>query len=178
MEDITIDDIDFFRKILKLTAKDSNKKIKINFDKYSVRMHPSFRKEQKYIDYFEQLVIASEFLIYHNNNQKAISSEQIVSNWNSTEKERVYTLIDEYKSMSLKDYKKAVEPKFLIITLAKSCMFIFLGLTSLAAVFVILLFTTQSNTTALGVAGFLAAIIIVVVYAFRGTSNPNFWRRR
>ena len=79
--------------------------------------------------------------------------------------------------MSLKEYKKAVEPKFIILSIFKSFISVLLGIGTLIGIFIIVLVLTSDALTAGGAVTFIAIIVVLVGYAFKGHSRINFWRK-
>ncbi len=178
MEDLNQSNIENFRAILKVLPKDGTDKINFNFEKLSVVVHPSIRKEQKYIDYFEQLVLAHEFLIYMQNNKKTQNTEQILNNWNKSEKERVVSIIDKYKSMSLSAYKKETEPDIAIFETFKTIIFAGLGISSIIGIiYIAYMFITKSMSTPEYIV-YIISIILLCIFAYAGLKKRNFWLKK
>ncbi|PLX07614.1 MAG: hypothetical protein C0596_10145 [Marinilabiliales bacterium] len=176
MIQVNVEHISYFRKILRIKPTDSAKKIDINFENLSFKFHPKVKPIPKFTEHFEKMVIAREFLKYKLQNKEK-DDEQIVENWNIYESAKVEELIESYKRMSKEEYEKAVAVEFVALKFMKVFLYIFLGIATLIAVFLIVyLFASGANI--MGVIAIVAIAIVLVAFAFRGTRSPNFWGRK
>ncbi len=183
MEDLTKDDIDYLRKILKIKPKDSAKKIDINFENNSVKFHSSVRPMPKFEAHFEKMVIAREFL-KHMALNKEMTVENVISNWNTSEKNRVENLIVTYKRMSRKEYEKAIEVEFVALSVLKIFFFVFLGLSTAIGLSIVFYLLISGTMVVLGIIVLIFIALVIIAYILRGTGRENIrrqkyiWRRK
>ncbi len=178
MENIDSSNVKFFREILKVTEKDSIDKVNVNFEKMSVVVHPSIRKEEKYIEYFSQMVIAHEFLIFEEKHKKTKSPSEIIDAWNLKEKEKIDSVLTNYKGMSIQQYKKAVEPVFEGFEKFKNILFITLGISSIFGVLYLLYLTFTQPIHYIFKIAYIILIVVLGIFAVVGIKKINFRKKK
>lgn len=176
--EVVLEDIQSFRTLFKLTDKDGPQTFNVRFENKVVKVFPIVRKDIRYMQNFVYLVVAHEFLLFHHKQKKDFSDDQIIDAFNSVERERVESLVKTYLSMSRSEFEKAVETKFVALGILKGCILVPLILGTLIFILIMILIFTSGEYTIAGILGFVALIIVLAGYAFRGTRGPNFWRRK
>lgn len=176
MENISLEHIHYFRKILQVKPKDSATRIDINFENDSLKFHPSVRPSPKLVSHFENMVVAREFLKYKLEH-KEWDDLQIVENWNEYEKAKVEELVISYKQMSREEFEKAVSVDFVALNVLKIFLYVILGISTLFGIFLIVYLFTSGSSIA-GMFSIILVIIVVAAFILRGTGKPNLRRRK
>lgn len=176
--EVTAEDLQNFRTLFTLSEKDGPQTFNVRFEKKVLKVFPFVRKDVRYMQNFVYLVVAHEFLLFHYKHKKEFSDDQIFETFNTIERERVENQVKNYLSMSIVEFTKAVETKFIAASILGGCIMLPLILATLIFVIIMIAVFTSNEYTTLGLISFVALIIVVVGYAFRGTKGAGFWRRK
>jgi hypothetical protein len=106
MEDITVNDIESFEKILNVKGDYTQMELFQNFKKYSYYAHPSLYRTDT--NKFEKYILSYDVLSFIIKGKRKNKLEDLISDWNFSRKNIVMKSIENYKGLTPKQYKESL----------------------------------------------------------------------